>query len=68
MEEIIEKKVPQMGRPKKEIAEGRTRFTTTLQPALIKWLKIQAAQNNGSVADILENAINAYKYEKEKNL
>jgi hypothetical protein len=47
---------------------GRTRFTTTLQPALIKWLKIQAAQNNGSVADILENAINSYKYEKEKNL
>lgn len=62
----MEKK-EQMGRPKKEIAEGRVRFTTMFQPSIIKWLKIQAAENNSSVADILEIAVNFYKYEKERN-
>jgi hypothetical protein len=67
MEEIKSKQSAPIGRPKKEIAEGRIRITTMLQPALIKWLKFQAVENNGSIADILENAVNLYKYEKERN-
>jgi hypothetical protein len=55
------------GRPPKEAAIGRVKFTTALQSSLVKWLKIQAANTGVSVADVAELAIAAYKYEKDKN-
>ena len=55
------------GRPLKEAAIGRVKFTTALQPSLVKWLKIQAANTGVSVADVAELAIAAYKHEKDKN-
>ena len=55
------------GRPPKEAAIGRVKFTTAVQPYLVKWLKIQAANTGVSVADIVENALNAYKHEKDMN-
>jgi hypothetical protein len=55
------------GRPPKEAAIGRVKFTTALQPSLVKWLKIQAANTGVSVADVAELAIAAYKHEKDKN-
>jgi hypothetical protein len=67
MEDKIEKIATNVGRPKKEIAEGRVRLSTLLQPNLIMWLKIQAVENHSTLADMLENAVNMYKYEKERN-
>lgn len=67
MEDKLEKQPKSIGRPKKENAEGRVRLSTLLQPSLIKWLKIQAVESQSSLADILENAVNLYKYEKERN-
>lgn len=55
------------GRPLKESAIGRVKFTTALQLSLVKWLKIQAANTGVSVADVAELAIAAYKHEKDKN-
>jgi hypothetical protein len=56
-----------MGRPKKEAAIGRVALTSLMQPHLKKWLKKYADENECTVADVLENAVNLYKYEKEKN-
>lgn len=55
------------GRPLKESAIGRVKFTTALQSSLVTWLKIQAANTGVSVADVAELAIAAYKHEKDKN-
>lgn len=55
------------GRPLKEAAIGRVKFTTAVQPSLVKWLKIQAANTGVSVADVVENALNTYKHEKDIN-
>jgi hypothetical protein len=53
------------GRPPKENAIGRVKFTTALQSHYVKWLKIQAANTGVSVADVVEKAIAAYKHEKD---
>ena len=55
------------GRPLKESAIGRVKFTTALQPLYVKWLKHEAANTGVSVADVVELAFAAYKYEKDKN-
>lgn len=55
------------GRPLKEAAIGRVKFTTAVQPSLVKWLKHQAADTGVSVADVVEQALAAYKYEKDMN-
>lgn len=55
------------GRPPKEAAIGRVKFTTAVQPSLVKWLKIQAANTGVSVADVVEQAFAAYKHEKDMN-
>jgi hypothetical protein len=55
------------GRPLKEAAIGRVKFTTALQNHYVKWLKIQAAETGVSVADVVEKAIAAYKHEKDMN-
>jgi hypothetical protein len=66
MENETEKEPVRIGRPKKEIAQGRARFSTMLQPSLIKWLKHYSAEHGITAADILENALNLYKYEQER--
>lgn len=55
------------GRPPKEAAIGRVKFTTALQDSLVKWLKIQAANTGVTVADVVEQAIATYKHEKDMN-
>jgi hypothetical protein len=55
------------GRPKKESAIGRVVLSSLMQPHLKKWLKRYADDNECTVADVLENAVLFYKYEKEKN-
>ena len=55
------------GRPLKEAAIGRVKFTTALQNHYVKWLKIQAANTGVSVADVVEQAIATYKHEKDMN-
>ena len=55
------------GRPPKEAAIGRVKFTTALQPLYVKWLKHEAANADVSVADVVELAMAAYKHEKDKN-
>lgn len=55
------------GRPIKESAEGREQLSTMMQPTLKKWLRKYANDSDCSVADLLENIVTAYKYEKEKN-
>ena len=62
-----EKKEPQYGRPKKESAEGRVKYSTVLQPHLIKFLKMYAAETEQSPADVLEVAVSALKEQKERN-
>lgn len=53
------------GRPLKEAAIGRVKFTTALQDDLVTWLKVYAANTKVSVADVVEKAVTAYKHEKE---
>jgi hypothetical protein len=55
------------GRPKKAIAEGRVKLTTSMQSSLVKWFKKYAIDTGQTLADVLESAANQYKYEKERN-
>ena len=48
------------GRPQKEIAVGRTKFTTMLQPEVVKGLKRQAIDRGVTVADLLETILSSY--------
>ena len=48
------------GRPQKEIAAGRTKFTTMLQPEMVKQLKRQAIDDGITVADLLETLLVDY--------
>jgi hypothetical protein len=48
------------GRPQKEIAAGRTKFTTMLQPEMVKQLKRQAIDQGITVADLLETLLVDY--------
>jgi hypothetical protein len=48
------------GRPQKEIAAGRTKFTTMLQPEMVKQLKRKAIDEGITVADLLETLIVDY--------
>jgi hypothetical protein len=59
--------VRKQGRPIKESAAGRVVLSTLVQPHLKRWLKDYANKHDCSAADVLENAIQFYKYEKEKN-
>ena len=53
------------GRPPKENAIGRVKFTTAVQPSIVTWLKIYAANSDVTVADVVELALAAYKHEKD---
>ncbi len=48
------------GRPQKEIAVGRTKFTTMLQPEVVKGLKREAIDRGVTVADLLETILSNY--------
>ena len=48
------------GRPQKEVAIGRTKFTTMLQPDIVKQLKRTAIDKGETVADLLEHIIGQY--------
>ena len=48
------------GRPQKEIAVGRTKFTTMLQPEVVKGLKREAIDRGVTVADLLETILGGY--------
>jgi hypothetical protein len=48
------------GRPQKEIAAGRTKFTTMLQPEMVKQLKRKAIDEGITVADLLETLLVDY--------
>ena len=55
------------GRPIKENAIGRVKFTTALRPDVVKWLKTYAIANDQTAADILETALIKYKSENDPN-
>lgn len=55
-----------VGRPKKEAAEGRVKYSTALQPYLVKWLKTYAAETEQTPADVLELAVTSMRFEKER--
>jgi hemerythrin len=57
---------PKVGRPKKETAEGRAKYSTVLQPYLIRWLKTHAAETDQTPADVLEMAVVSMRFEKER--
>lgn len=63
MEENQEKK---RGRTQKPSAQGRVKFTTSLQPTLIDWLKIHSIKIKKSPADILESLLEKYKVGQEE--
>jgi hypothetical protein len=48
------------GRPIKELAVGRDRFTTRLRPEYVEDLKRLAARRRITVADLVEEVISAY--------
>jgi hypothetical protein len=52
------------GRPQKLIATGRTKFTTMLQPDIVKELKMQAIKKGITVADLLETVLENYLSKK----
>jgi lipoprotein-anchoring transpeptidase ErfK/SrfK len=52
------------GRPQKEIAAGRTKFTTMLQPEMVKQLKRKAIDEGITVADLLETLLVEYFLKK----
>ena len=56
-----------VGRPKKEAAIGRVKFTTSLPPYLLKWFKKYAIDNDQTAADVVEMAMFMFKEEKERN-
>ena len=55
------------GRPIKENAVGRVKFTTALRPDVVKWLKTYAIANDQTAADILEIALIKYKAQTDPN-
>lgn len=55
-----------VGRPKKETAEGRAKYSTVLQPYLIRWLKTYAAETDQTPADVLEMAVVSMRLDKER--
>ena len=56
-----------VGRPKKEAAIGRVKFTTSLPPYLLKWFKKYAIDSDQTAADVVEMAMLMFKEEKERN-
>lgn len=48
------------GRPIKEKAIGRVKFTTSLRGDVVKWLKHYAIDTGETSADVLENAVLFY--------
>jgi hypothetical protein len=44
----------QIGRPKKAIADGRIKYNTMLRPEHIRRLRVRAAENDMTPADLLE--------------
>jgi hypothetical protein len=47
----------QIGRPRKEIADGRIKYNTMLQPTWIRKLRIRAAEQDITPADLLERIL-----------
>jgi hypothetical protein len=52
--------VKQTGRPIKNSAIGRVKFTTAIRSDVVKWLKIRAVEQGVSPADVLEEALLAF--------
>jgi hypothetical protein len=46
--------IKQIGRPKKAIADGRIKYNTMLRPEHIRRLRVRAAENDMTPADLLE--------------
>jgi hypothetical protein len=46
--------IKQIGRPKKAIADGRIKYNTMLKPEHIRRLRVRAAENDMTPADLLE--------------
>ena len=61
--------VPELrtGRPIKENAVGRAKFTTALRQDVVKWLKTYAIETDQTAADVLETALLIYRDEKDRN-
>jgi hypothetical protein len=51
---VIAAPVKQTGRPKKAIAQGRNKYNTMLKPEHIRRLRVRAAENDMTPADLLE--------------
>lgn len=56
-----------VGRPIKQTAVGRVKFTTSLPPHLLKWFKKYAIDSDQTAADVVEMAMLMFKEEKERN-
>jgi hypothetical protein len=51
---VVVAPVKQTGRPKKAIAQGRNKYNTMLKPEHIRRLRVRAAENDMTPADLLE--------------
>jgi hypothetical protein len=56
-----------MGRKRKEASADRVKYTTAINDSLLKWVKHYAINTGVTSADIIENALQLYRYEKERN-
>ena len=55
------------GRPIKENAVGRSKFTTAVRSDVVKWLKTYAIETDQTAADVLETGLLNYRDEKNRN-
>lgn len=55
------------GRKRKEASADRVKYTTAINDSLLKWVKHYAIENGVTSADVIENALNLYRYEKDRN-
>ena len=63
--EITGEKPTKTGRPQKETAVGRIKYTTSLRGEVVKWLKTKAVQMDLTPADLLEAALFDYRKKLE---
>lgn len=54
---VVPEPPKQIGRPKKAIADGRIKYNTMLKPEHIRRLRIRAAENDMTPADLLEQIL-----------
>lgn len=62
-----EKNKSKTGRKRKEASADRVKYTTAINDSLLKWVKHYAIENGVTSADVIENALNLYRHEKERN-